>query len=348
MENRIVVKREEILEHLRTLGNPTKMYPGQLPLIPVVYRLSVSFAPDLNLPPISWDSQLPRQPSQYVQLDDIPIHTGVWASMQYHLHAYSVQQLQQRQEALRRFWLGGLGIVFAFLALGWLIVSQRRERERERQRLQSQQQINEAERLRLQEELRRQEAEHRRQEVERQNLELRSQIFANIGIMAGSYAHNIKNLLVRPNDLLSRCLDKTLSTQEREHALREVKQTLGTVTERLQQILQTVRRDPGKVERVRIDLNHLARELCATWEELAREKWKMRLELDLEERGGEGEKGRRGEWEKGRMGEGEDAHPLSSSPPSPFLPFSPLDRRRPFPLAAGAGEFAVQFPRRHF
>ena len=209
------------------------------------------------------------------------VYAGVSASIQYHFHAYSEEQLQQRQEALRRLWLGGLGIGFALLALGWLIISQRRERERERQQLQAQQQINEAERLRLQEELRRQEAEHRHQEVERQNLELRSKIFANIGIMAGSYAHNIKNLLVRPNDLLRRCLDETLSTQEREHALREVKQTLGTVTERLQQILQTVRRDPGKVEKVRIDLNQLARELCTTWEELAREKWKLGLELDL-------------------------------------------------------------------
>ena len=25
--------------------------------------------------------------------------------------------------------------------------------------------------------------------------------------MAGSYAHNIKNLLVRPNDLLARCIE---------------------------------------------------------------------------------------------------------------------------------------------
>ena len=34
-------------------------------------------------------------------------------------------------------------------------------------------------------------------------LELKSQLYASIGIMAGSYAHNIKNLLVRPNDLLA-------------------------------------------------------------------------------------------------------------------------------------------------
>ena len=45
------------------------------------------------------------------------------------------------------------------------------------------------------------------QAAERQALELKSQLYASIGIMAGSYAHNIKNLLVRPNDLLRRCLE---------------------------------------------------------------------------------------------------------------------------------------------
>ena len=40
--------------------------------------------------------------------------------------------------------------------------------------------------------------------VFRAALEMKSQLYASIGIMAGSYAHNIKNLLVRPNDLLAR------------------------------------------------------------------------------------------------------------------------------------------------
>ncbi len=62
--------------------------------------------------------------------------------------------------------------------------------------------------------------------------------------------------------------------------LREVKQTLGTVTERLQQILQTVRRDPGQLASVRLDLNVLALDLHKTWVDLAREKWKLILELE--------------------------------------------------------------------
>ena len=48
---RVVVKGEEIYQHLRALGEPvTKMYPGLLPLFPVVYRLEVRFEPSA-LPP---------------------------------------------------------------------------------------------------------------------------------------------------------------------------------------------------------------------------------------------------------------------------------------------------------
>jgi signal transduction histidine kinase len=99
--------------------------------------------------------------------------------------------------------------------------------------------------------------------------------------MAGSYAHNIKNLLVRPNDLLTRCLEGDGMAAAQGHMLQEVRQTLGTVTERLQQILQTVGRDPTHAERIRIDLNALAADLKRTWEDLARERWKLALTLDL-------------------------------------------------------------------
>src|SRR5216683_4297395 len=115
----------------------------------------------------------------------------------------------------------------------------------------------------MQEELRRREAEDRRQEAEhdllqqqlaaqeyeQKMLEMKSQLYASIGIMAGSYAHNIKNLLVRPNDLLRRCLEADGVSEDQEHMLHEVRHTLGTVTERLQQILRTVRRDPSRPER---------------------------------------------------------------------------------------------------
>src|SRR5205807_7251938 len=119
------------------------------------------------------------------------------------------------------------------------------------------------------------------QAAERQALELKSQLYASIGIMAGSYAHNIKNLLVRPNDLLRRCLESDGLPQDKQHMLHEVRQTLGTVTERLQQILRTVRRDPSRAELSCLDLNTLVRELYATWVDLARDKWKLQLSMEL-------------------------------------------------------------------
>src|SRR5437763_13720991 len=98
--------------------------------------------------------------------------------------------------------------------------------------------------------------------------------------MAGSYAHNIKNLLVRPNHLLGRCLEDAHLPGEQEQMLREVRQTLGTVTERLQQILQTVRRDPSKSEMVRMELNQFSAELLRGWEFSATEKRKLTLRLE--------------------------------------------------------------------
>jgi signal transduction histidine kinase len=283
-EQQMVEQREQIRVFLRALGEPvTKMYSGQLPLFPIIYRLEVYFDAGLGLDPIFWDSELPRQTKQYRQLPkDLRIDDrGAYVAVQYQLRVYAWQQALERQETYRRLRVGGLVLMAAVVVLVWIYLAQRRERDRQRQRLLAERQLGEAERRRLEEELGRQEAERRREEAERVSLELKSQLFANISVMAGSYAHNIKNLLVRPNDLLNRCLENDGLPADQDHMLREVRHTLGTVTERLQQILHTVRRDPTRAEMVRIDLNDLAREAINTWEELAREKWKLSLTLDL-------------------------------------------------------------------
>src|SRR5262249_9371020 len=62
--------------------------------------------------------------------------------------------------------------------------------------------------------------------------------------------------------------------------LQEVRHTLGTVTERLQQILRTVRRDPGRSEMTRLDLNSIIQEIGQTWNEMSREKWKLYLGIE--------------------------------------------------------------------
>ena len=118
------------------------------------------------------------------------------------------------------------------------------------------------------------------QEAQRQALELKSHLYASIGIMAGSYAHNIKNLLVRPNDLLRRCLEREDAGSETQRMLREVQATLALVTDRLQQILQTVRSDPAHPGSQRIGLNAVLRDLARTWGDLAADRWQLDLALE--------------------------------------------------------------------
>ncbi len=295
-QEQMVIEREKIQEHLEALGNPpTKMYSGQLPLFPIIYRIEVDF----DLPgevPIVWDSELPSHPSQYRELEH-RVHKDALVKLRYQLHAYNQRQRDEEMRNARLRQLGVVAILILVVFGVWIYLAQRREGERERQQMLASYQVEQAERQLLQEELRRQEAEQRQKEAERdllaqklsaqesesKLLEMRSQVYASIGIMAGSYAHNIKNLLVRPNDLLARCLEVDGLSQEQAHMLNEVRHTLGTVTERLQQILRTVRRDPTRSEMIVVDLGQLLVDLQQTWTDLARDKWKMQLTLELGE-----------------------------------------------------------------
>jgi signal transduction histidine kinase len=275
------LRAEKIEEHLTSLGTISKVNRSQSPLFTTIYRLEVDFDDDLHLPPIVWDSGEPRHPTQYRELKGHRLTDHATVTIAYQLHAYNKRARAEQRANARLRWISGLAVAGTLLAFAWVYLVQRRERERDRHRLVAQQQVDQAQR-------RQEEAERKllgqqlaTQAAERQALELKSQLYASIGIMAGSYAHNIKNLLVRPNDLLRRCLEADGVPSEQERMLQEVRQTLGTVTERLQQILRTVRRDPSRSEMTRIDLNALIRELNYTWKDLAREKWKLDLTLDV-------------------------------------------------------------------
>jgi len=301
---------QEIQDQLKALVNPTRVYGGQLPLFPTIFRLELDFPVVARsgdpattgpaLAPIIWESGIPRpRENRQVQvLEHSLLGPGDRRAMvrfEYQLHAYNKRQRDEQAAARRLRWVTVLAAVATAVAFLWIYLVQHREREAERRRLQAQQQIDQAERLALANELRRQEVERKHEEIERklleqqlatqaaerQALELKSHLYASIGIMAGSYAHNIKNLLVRPNDLLRRCLDADGLSTEQDFMLHEVRQTLGTVTERLQQILETVRRDPSRSEMTRLDLNVIVRDIGRHWEDLAREKWKLTLTVDL-------------------------------------------------------------------
>jgi signal transduction histidine kinase len=288
-------KQERIQEHLKSMGNPLKVYAAQLPSFPVLYRLELAIEVELGLPPLilAWDSRQTRHPGQYRVLT-YDVDPRAHLKVEYQLHAYNKQQHIEQVASQRFRWVGLLAVLGTVTALAWVLLVQHRERERERARAQGRRQLDQAEHRRLQEELLRREAEQRHEETERklleqrlatqaaeqQALELKSRLYASIGIMAGSYAHNIKNLLVRPNDLLRRCLEADGLSPDHEYMLREVRQTLGTVTERLQQILRTVHRDPTQSELTLLDLNAVLRELQGTWKDLAFEKWKLVLALE--------------------------------------------------------------------
>jgi signal transduction histidine kinase len=284
------VKREEIEVHLGVLSDPpTKMYPGQLVLFPTIYRIQVRFdnPADGNIEPITWDSGLPVHASQYRELQ-LRTNPGAVVELRYQLHAFNRRQQseQERRQRVRQLAILAVttGVAATILVVVWVLLGQGRERERERQRLRAKEKVTEAERLLLHHENRHAETERKlleqrlaTQNAEQQALELKSQMYAGIGIMAGSYAHNIKNLLVRPNDLLHRCLEADSLSLEQTNMLHEVQETLGTVTERLQQILRTVRRDPGRTEKTQVDLNAVVRDIEQTWAELARDKWKLEV-----------------------------------------------------------------------
>jgi signal transduction histidine kinase len=276
------LKANRIAEHLSALGNPpTKMYPGQLPLFPIIYRLEVSFEEGERLQPIYWDSGVARNPSQYREFVDQRLDPRATIRVEYQVHAYNKRQHEEQAARERLRWVSALAIAGTILAIVWTNLVQRRERDRDKQRLEAQLNLDQAQRLQEDAERRLLEQRLATQAAEQQALELKSQLYASIGIMAGSYAHNIKNLLVRPNDLLRRCLETDGISHDQEHMLHEVRHTLGTVTERLQQILRTVRRDPSRPERTRIDVNDLLRDLDRTWGDLAKDKWKLNLHLEL-------------------------------------------------------------------
>jgi signal transduction histidine kinase len=294
----VAVRRAEIYEHLKALGTPTQMYAGQLPLFPTVYHLEVRFADtgEGGRPePILWNAGLPLGedeegvPAAQRQYEEetFPLHGRASVLVRYQLHAYSKRQLIERESRARVFQFGAVVVAGTLLALSWGGYGLWREQERERQRLLDQHQRDQAERLLLVQEKRHEEMERKlleqklaTQAAERQALELKSQLYASIGIMAGSYAHNIKNLLVRPNDLLRRCIEDDRLPVPASEMLGEVRETLGTVTQRLEQILQTVRRDPTRSEQKMLDLNAIARDLERTWRELAADRWRVDLVVE--------------------------------------------------------------------
>jgi len=301
---RVQEKREELEEQLHALVEPTRAYESKLPLFPVVYSIDVTISGE---PPtrISWINPMPRPRQQnqtYLRrLELEPLGVGdrrAVISCEYTLHAFNKlqrdEQNQQRVALIAQVVLLVATLIAGMFVYRFLRRELLRERERlsvvnaaekqERELLRSRIRQQDTERVRdelnrrvLQQELDSANLQKRADEAEKSALAVKGQLYAGISIMAGSYAHNIKNLLVRPNNLLARSLEAADVSAEQQERLREVQGTLSTVTERLQQILKTIRRDTGKPELVPIDLALLLGTMQHTWRDTADEKWKLEL-----------------------------------------------------------------------
>jgi signal transduction histidine kinase len=269
---RVSEKRAELEEQLRALTEPTRVYENKLPGFPLIHELRVTFADET----VVWTNPAPRPRLQ----DQGRVHSMAYRPFgpaddraeircDYQMHAFN--KLQGREQERRRESLvAGAVLVAATLIAGVFVYRfLKHEHKRDTERLQRR---LDAANLEL-----------RADEAEKAALQMKSQIYAGIGIMAGSYAHNIKNLLVRPNDLLRRCLDSEAASPTQTAMLTEVQATLGTVTERLQEILRTVRRDPSQAEKSPLDVAKLVREMASTWGDTARDKWKVNVTAAVRE-----------------------------------------------------------------
>ncbi|HMF11081.1 MAG TPA: hypothetical protein VKE94_02215, partial [Gemmataceae bacterium] len=107
--------RQTVLNQLVALGTPpTKMYPGQLPLFPVIYRLEVRFNPTPDAlawmnEPIVWESDLPRGEGQYTE-KSYALSPDATVMLQYQLHAYDKRQHDEQHAAQRTRWVLALAV----------------------------------------------------------------------------------------------------------------------------------------------------------------------------------------------------------------------------------------------
>lgn len=305
-DDSVRIKAKEVADFLKALAEPSRIFQTQMPLFPEIYSLEAGASEDGKWKPFAaWHSPVPRPRMVAKEQNGSFRHilaNGIEIQVEYRLHAYNTVERADKDQRREEGIGGGVVLGGSTIAAIWLSLFLRRERNKELMRMrvdqarehavaealaerlraeQAERNKEELDRKLLQQRLEAAKQEQRASEAENNALEMKSQIYAGIGIMAGSYAHNIKNLLVRPNDLLARCLETDGLAQDQTSMLQEVRTTLGTVTERLQQILKTVRRDPGRAEMTRLDLVELARETEQTWAGTARDKWKLFIKAEL-------------------------------------------------------------------
>lgn len=272
-------KRDAVLTHMTVLGDLTRTNQGLLPLFPFVYRMELRFTPN-TLPDLSWNSNTPLPRDIRPQSFELVDYEGTKAKLEVfvQLRAFANRQEEvAKRQAQMRHGLSLIAVAAAGVALLWIALFLRRERSLELTEYRSREQLDALQRQRLEEQLLREEEELKRKEAEKQVLEARTKLYADISVLAGSYAHNIKNLLVRPNDLLERCITQANTPESEKQMLIEARESLRGVSERTQQILRTVRRDLDSPIEQKLNLNDVAQSLYRQWHDLAEHQWKLDL-----------------------------------------------------------------------
>lgn len=257
------LRRREIQDFLKELGTPVSLTESTyLPLLPVVYRIEVQFGQHDGISPVIWDSGLPRSEgvatSRVVHLTD-----QCTVAVQAQLRAYQ-DRLRMEEEQIRRKTILGsalmgmtaIGLAWVLLT-GWRIDLERRARRRSR----------ESALLARSEELKR--------ELDRQ-----AEFLASLNVVAGSYAHNLQNLLLPPVGLIDECLGQIETPHPARQRLIEIRRLLGQVSDRVRQTLKALRRDPGPGTLGMIDMQSLVSRVVNTWKDLAHDKWQINITYD--------------------------------------------------------------------
>lgn len=275
-------KRDAIYTHMTVLGDLTRINQGLMPLFPFVYRMEMKFDPSHEMD-IIWNSNSPIPRDMKPQILPIKEINGIQSSLHVYvqLRAFANRQEEiiQRQADMRHA-LSLIALLAAGVALMWVFQFLRRERMLELKEYQSREQLDALERHRLQEQLLREEEELKRQEAEKKVLEAQTKMYSDISVLAGSYAHNIKNLLVRPNDLLNRILAEPVPPEKARLLISEARDSLRAVSERTQQILRTVQRDLSQPVLSRVELNAFILELVQQWQSMAEQQWKLDMKVE--------------------------------------------------------------------
>lgn len=257
------IRRREIQDFLKELGTPVSLTESTyLPLLPVVYRIELKFKQE-KTPPIIWDSGLPRAEGVATSRTVILTEECI-VIVHAQLRAYQ-DRLRLEEEQIRRKTILGsalmgmtaIGLAWVLLT-GWRIDLERRARRRSR----------ESALLARSEELKR--------ELDRQ-----AEFLASLNVVAGSYAHNLQNLLLPPVGLIDECLGQIETPHPARQRLVEIRRLLGQVSDRVKQTLKALRRDPGPGKMGRVDMQALVFRVANTWKDLARDKWQVSIRCDF-------------------------------------------------------------------